>query len=808
MNYRILVLLSFLFCQKLAYSQQYLGLHSSNYSGITGLTINPGNIADNRYALDINMATLSLNLNNSYVGLRDGFLGAAFRQDTGFVNSYFDERMDSKVLMNSIYFNTEASVLSFMINAGNQGFGLDVRMRNYLNIDNLSDTLAHAIVEEMIYPSIYGIPQKHDGFSVQNHLWGEAGFIYGRVVREGEHFIKVGTKPKLIFGLSSAYLYSEALDITLESDSTMSLSDSYISYGHSKNLDGGINNYVFDGLGKMSFGIDIGAVYEWRPKSGEFKYDMNGETDLPRKDQNKYKAKFSFSLLDLGYIRYEKGDLSHDFNPLVNDWDYKDLSLSNVYDFDDTLKNRFPTLSNKGIYNVPLPTTLVLMGDYHIWKDFYINATLYHAFKYKNRITRTHNYSTYSITPRWDWKWFGLYIPFSYNEYDQWNMGASAMIGPFIVGTQSILPAFTDRTVTGMDFFFGIKVSSLYFMPSDRDGDKVSDDIDECIDVPGLWVFKGCPDTDGDGIVDSEDVCPKVPGLPELKGCPDTDGDGVKDSADECPEVAGLKELDGCPDRDGDGIKDDDDDCPDNIGLLEFNGCPDKDGDKVIDKLDLCPDKPGAIEQKGCPDSDKDGLFDHEDNCIETPGPIENQGCPDKDKDGDGVIDRKDDCPEEPGPAKNKGCPLDDTDEDGVLDEVDDCPKTPGPSENNGCPIIEEEEEEILNTAFNNLEFESGNAVIKAESYVALNELAVLLKKKTEWKLKLTGHTDNVGAAQNNLQLSKDRAESVKTYLEAQEINTSRINVEYYGETKPVADNDTPEGRQQNRRVEMEVIFE
>jgi outer membrane protein OmpA-like peptidoglycan-associated protein len=80
--------------------------------------------------------------------------------------------------------------------------------------------------------------------------------------------------------------------------------------------------------------------------------------------------------------------------------------------------------------------------------------------------------------------------------------------------------------------------------------------------------------------------------------------------------------------------------------------------------------------------------------------------------------------------------------------------------------------------------------------------------KKKEWKLQISGHTDNVGDAQKNLVLSKQRAEAVKAYLVSKGVEASRLNTLFFGETQPIATNDTPEGRQKNRRVEMTVVFQ
>lgn len=116
------------------------------------------------------------------------------------------------------------------------------------------------------------------------------------------------------------------------------------------------------------------------------------------------------------------------------------------------------------------------------------------------------------------------------------------------------------------------------------------------------------------------------------------------------------------------------------------------------------------------------------------------------------------------------------------------------------------EEKEIVKKAFDNLEFATGKAIIKQSSYDALNELALLLEKHPEWKLDISGHTDNVGNASNNLMLSKKRAEAVKMFMITHGISEDRLAVHYYGQTKPIADNTTEEGRQKNRRVEMNIV--
>jgi OOP family OmpA-OmpF porin len=113
--------------------------------------------------------------------------------------------------------------------------------------------------------------------------------------------------------------------------------------------------------------------------------------------------------------------------------------------------------------------------------------------------------------------------------------------------------------------------------------------------------------------------------------------------------------------------------------------------------------------------------------------------------------------------------------------------------------------EEILKEAFKNLEFEFNKAIIKPASFNSLDELSDVLKK-TNWKLILSGHTDNKGSKDYNLKLSTARAEAVKTYLINKGIEAEKITAKGFGESMPIAPNDTEENRAINRRVEFFII--
>ncbi|MCS6821092.1 MAG: PorP/SprF family type IX secretion system membrane protein [Microscillaceae bacterium] len=226
--------------------------------------------------------------------------------------------------------------------------------------------------------------------------------------------------------------------------------------------------------------------------------------------------------------------------------------------------------------------------------------------------------------------------------------------------------------------------------------------------------------------------------------------------------------------------------------------CKDTDKDQVCDKEDDCPTEPGKVELKGCPDRDGDSIRDKDDDCPDEAGKVELKGCPDRD--GDGIRDKDDECPDQPGKLEYKGCP--DRDGDTVRDKDDACPDEPGKPELRGCPEITKEEEKILEKA-SHVQFRTGSAIILPEWYPALDEVVTLLKNHPKGYLRLEGHTDSDGDENRNMQLSKDRANAVKNYFVRKGIDASRIETDGFGETRPIADNKTEEGKRQNRRVEM-----
>ncbi|MEM6318343.1 MAG: OmpA family protein, partial [Bacteroidota bacterium] len=120
--------------------------------------------------------------------------------------------------------------------------------------------------------------------------------------------------------------------------------------------------------------------------------------------------------------------------------------------------------------------------------------------------------------------------------------------------------------------------------------------------------------------------------------------------------------------------------------------------------------------------------------------------------------------------------------------------------------VAEETYVEATPIILKNVFFESGAATLKTASLAELNRLTQLLTENSALRIQINGHTDNVGSEADNLMLSKSRAAAVKNYLVEQGIAADRLQHEGFGESQPIADNETEVGRKANRRTEFVVL--
>ncbi|MEM7500521.1 MAG: OmpA family protein [Pseudomonadota bacterium] len=232
----------------------------------------------------------------------------------------------------------------------------------------------------------------------------------------------------------------------------------------------------------------------------------------------------------------------------------------------------------------------------------------------------------------------------------------------------------------------------------------------------------------------------------------------------------------------------------------------DSDGDGIADGLDRCPATPAnaRVDQFGCEvDGDGDGIPDRLDQCADTRAgaTVDARGC-ELDDDGDGIPNGVDACPNTaPGvPVDERGCERD-SDNDGVGDGSDQCPNTADGVrvDVRGCEI-----RDAINLPSVRFETNSDRLAGGAES--SLDDAVQTLKRYEELQIEVEGHTDSDGAAEYNEGLSLRRALTVRDYLIDNGIAADRLSARGYGESQPIADNASADGKRQNRRVVLRIL--
>jgi outer membrane protein OmpA-like peptidoglycan-associated protein len=791
-------------------AQDMMGFQSSNWAGVYNVGFNPAEIADSRYKLHINVISTNFRMSNNFVS----YDGDSLFHPEVFGKNWFQsthlKQTDSKSDKEAYIYNKINGPLSFMwsINKKNS-VAVTYNLNTLINVDGVSDDFARFMYNNKD-ANFYKLTS-NNYFNFNTMMYADIGVTYARELMNTQkgHYLKGGLTGKYNIGIANMFLFGKDLEVSIKDKDHLKYLNGTVSTGNSyfpfiDNISGNASpqseiDSLLSHFNGGGFGLDAGLVYEFRDDTTTQQYQMDCKKWW-RNDKNKYKYKIGVSVVDLGYVNYTRNS-NNPFSGFFADKNYAtDIDLNRFQAIKNGMKALQDTLAKDNVflhtaasstYNLNTPTRINMYFDYRMFPWLYLNFTASIAPWRRNGNATTHHVTEFSITPRIEFKYFGFYFPVSTNKSGYTKFGTSMRLGPVVLGSNNILPLLTKGEYYGVDFFAGASIPILQpGKKKDKDKDGISNKKDKCNGEVGTCENGGCPekDTDKDGTIDKLDKCPLVAGIPALNGCPDMDGDMITDTADKCPDVAGLVALGGCPDKDKDGITDKEDKCPDLAGIKEFAGCPDTDKDGIQDSDDACPTEAGVKSGKGCPDQDGDGTVDKLDKCVDVAGPADNMGCPFGDTDKDGLNDNEDDCPKLAGPKDNKGCPKQEVK---VVEKV----------------VEQTPVEKAADIAFENLRFETSRDLIKKESYESLDKLVEALKSQKGYKIAVSGHTDNAGNSAVNLSLSDKRAKAVKKYLVSKGINAAAITAKGYGDTVPVGDNATEEGKAQNRRVELKVTF-
>lgn len=801
-------------------------------------------------------------LPNIYLGVgNDNFIIRDFiYNQNGKTTTFLNSNESINKFYNSLNPTTN---INFNLNLNILSFGFQVK-KHYFTFDmGVQTDVATYVPRDIFKFALYGTPDADGINSFDFRQLGVDASIYSNVGIGYMYKINdqwtVGAKAKFLMGyanvntdINKLNLYASREEWSLVTDGRIKAS---LPISFNTNEDGSID---FGSIQLHNTNDLISLLY--KPAG------YGAAIDLGVKYEPIKNLILSASITDLGFIYWNRNTLSasiqgsHTINGLIDYTVGDSLSTDAIVDnFTNLGEDILGTIHSNGennAYTTMLRANFFVGAEYGILKNK-ISFGAVNRLKFKN--THIQDELTLAVNFR-PLHWLKASISHSFinGRFGTLGLGLNLHVGmmnmyliadyiPTSYAQVNLGSTSNEESMTAQNLMipnrsqmFNLQMGwswNLGRHANDPDRDGVKRRKDKCPETdmdflrqqcPGLkkkqYVDKyGCDlDDDKDGIHNCYDKCPNTPLGVEVDsiGCPlDSDQDGIYDYQDHCPETPQNIEVDsmGCPiDSDNDGIIDYLDHCPEtpmNV-LVDSIGCPiDSDKDGIADYLDLCPETPEntKVDSIGCPvDSDNDGIADYLDNCPNTPlgVTIDKNGCP-IDTDEDGIADYLDKCPNTPKETivNEIGCPLD-TDGDGILDSEDKCPTKPGPASNYGCPELQKEVRNLFKKAMTGIQFESGKDIIKESSYPIIDQIVAVMELNPEYHLTISGHTDDAGDDNKNMQLSIDRAAAVGKYMTNKGIDINRLTTQGFGETKPIADNKTAKGKAQNRRVEFEISYE
>jgi hypothetical protein len=457
-------------CTSAVFSQDYLGYRTGNYTGVNAVFSNPGNIADNKYYFDINLLTLST-------------LGANDKASYKLKN--FSETFKSENLREKLFgentgpangvFNLDIHGPSAMLTLGlKNAIAVTSRARMFANVidfdSKLFDQLTNPDGNDPALP--YTLNSNSDmRFSING--WTEYGVSFSRVLMDkGAHAIKAGISVKYLAGAVNGYMNVANFKSTIDANPLLKLpymenTTGRIAAGFSgQEVSGFEGKELFKNNG-YGFGTDIGFVYEFRPDA-----QMQTVNGMHLADNYKklYKFKLGISVLDLGSILYKR-DVARSGDYTLDITNGKKLFLDQLRNKDVDQYNQFfkdhPELfipvntTPEKEYNVSLPSTLQIDADYLINDGFYLNLGTQVSLSNNNtKFYNNRNYSAVTLTPRYEDKIWGVYLPINYNTLTKMNVGLSFRAGPLFFGSGSLLTALFGSSKQA-DVHLGIRIGEL-----------------------------------------------------------------------------------------------------------------------------------------------------------------------------------------------------------------------------------------------------------------------------------------------------------------------------------------------------------
>lgn len=442
-------------------AQDFNGFVYSEYAGILGARVQPASIAGTPYQYHISLLNGNLSGSNNISEMVGGEGGVEFQRII---------ENDRKFMQASLSLGGLSAMVSL---PGKRALGFQARFRTHVSTNNISPDFANQF-QNWRAPELNNMTFKDQTGELAVAGWREISLTYAKVFcQKKRHSWKGGATLKMINSYGSLFMELEDLDYSLLSQGRAEVSSGAVRYGFSDNLNA-FNNFggtqSFGQLPKanpLSLALDLGVVYHHKAS----RKPLRSKNGTRKKREFDYDFRLSMSITDIGVLKFQYGQLSTAASELItNQVDPVNLNVvfarpTSLVELTENLSEFLITESLEGEYTMALPAASHINMDYNLGKGFFMNANVRVDLSgllpadYK-----LHYYSNVTLTPRWESRNMGLYLPIVVNQLGNVRTGAAFRMGPLMFGSQDWNSLFAQRK-RSLSFFFSINLSRLVFQP-------------------------------------------------------------------------------------------------------------------------------------------------------------------------------------------------------------------------------------------------------------------------------------------------------------------------------------------------------
>ncbi len=438
-----------------ATGQQFIGADASFGPMVSRVPLNPAWVVTATDGTEINVSAISgLAGTNAYRFSKEYVTGGFSGQAVEGSEYFKDLRSANK----HVWGNTDLIGPSFSVALNqNDAVGFYCRVREVMRGGNISNKAFQFIGDNTNIPLKDTVSFGNAGFTT--HTFSEFGFSYGRLLKDDlYHIMRAGITVKYLIGMSAGSILTHSTKIVKTGVDTITKLDGDLRVIYSDNVQPFVDgdpsndpNSWFERHGKKSLGLDLGFQYEYHPDG----------------DPNKasaYLFSFSASITDIGSIKYQTQDsVSADYKLQIKKnaywWQYRD-DFSNADFFSrlsqDTFVKKQAVIKT---FKVGLPTALHLNLDWNLGNHVFMQLnTMLNLRANKGDVYNSGYVNYFNLTPRYEYKKLSFALPLTFIGYQTITLGAVVHVGPFFVGSSSILSTALYKQVNALDGYAGLSL--------------------------------------------------------------------------------------------------------------------------------------------------------------------------------------------------------------------------------------------------------------------------------------------------------------------------------------------------------------